>query len=81
MSARFSAVDLIGQEDICEDGAFVERERIFGRIVDVDANDVTGENIARELEASCRESEAVSESGCQGCFANARDVFDEEMTA
>lgn len=71
------AIDLVGENDGGEDGAFFEDKLLGVCVVDGDAGDVTGKEVAGELDAGEGAGERVGEGG----FADAGEVFDEEMTA
>ena len=43
---RRGAVDLVGQQDVGEDGAGLEFELLLDGIVDADADDVAGQHVA-----------------------------------
>lgn len=45
------AVDLIGQDEVGEDGAFVGGEAVAVRVVDLGADEVGGQQVWRELDA------------------------------
>ncbi len=79
------AVDLVGEDDIGEDGALLELEvpaaggGVFGD--EVGADDVGGHEIGGELDAAEAEAEGLGERADEHGFAEARDAFEEDVSA
>src|ERR1035441_2355858 len=75
------AVDLVGQQEVAEDGSGFEFESFGVGVVDGDAEDVGGQHVAGELQsmeaAGYGAGERLGESG----LADAGHVLDEEMAA
>src|SRR5216683_754030 len=81
LRARGGAVDFVSENDVGENRAGAEFKFARFGIVDADAEDVAGEQVRRELDAL----KAAMEGFCKGLresgFADAGDVFDEQVTA
>ena len=61
LRARAGAVDLVGEEDVREDGPLAEDELALALVVDADAEDVAREQIARELHATQLAADGLGE--------------------
>ena len=75
------AVDLVGQQEIGEDGAGFEFEGAGVDVIDGDAEHVAGEHVAGELEAVESAVDGAGEHLREGGLADAGDIFDEQVTA
>jgi hypothetical protein len=76
------AVDFVGEEDVCEDGAFVEAELLGAGIEDGDAEDVGGKEVWGELDAfEFGVGDGVCDGFGEGCFAGSGEVFEEDVAA
>ena len=75
------AVDLVGQQEVGEDGAGLELEGFGVGVVDGDAEDVAGQHVAGELQAMEAAGDGAGEGLGEGGLADAGDVLDEEMAA
>ena len=82
------AVDLVGQEDVRKDRAGRENEAAGARVEDVDARDVVGQEVGRELDPA--EDHRVALPGTrnelcdglgEGRLPEARHVLDQHVTA
>ena len=74
------AVDLVGQEDVREDGALAKHELALALVVHADAEHVARQEVARELDATCRSPPTgLGESPGEGRLANARHILDEQV--
>ena len=75
------AVDLVGQQEIGEDGAGLEFEDFGVRVVDGDAEHVAGQHVAGELQAVEAAGYRAGQRLRQRGLADAGHVFDEQMAA
>src|SRR2546428_4180461 len=74
-----SSVDLVRQQDLGEDRALAEFELLGRGAVDVDAGDVRGQKVRRELQALERAAEGAGQRLGQHRLAHTGDVFDQEV--
>ena len=81
MGARGGAVDFVGEDDVGEDGAGLEVEGLLFLVVDGDAEDVGGEHVGGELDAVELAIDGAGERAGEDGFADAGDVFDEDVPA
>lgn len=79
LSARRSAIDLIHQEKVREDGAAVQRERIRAQVEDVRARHVGGHQIRRALDALESEPANARERFYGERFRKSRNALDYGM--
>src|SRR5208282_1734569 len=78
---RRGAVDFVGDDDIGEDRAGLELERLRGGIVDADADHVARQHVRSELDALERAVERPREGLREGRLADSGYVFDQQMAA
>ncbi len=78
---RRGAVDLVGQQEVGEDGARLEFERLGVGVVDGDAEDVAGQHVAGELQAVEAAVDGAGEGVGEGGLAHAGDVLDQQVAA
>ena len=75
------AVDLVGQQEVAEDGAWLEFESLGVGVVDGDAEDIAGQHIAGELQAMEAAGYRAGKGLGEGGLADAGDILDEKMAA
>ena len=75
------AVDLVGQQEVAEDGPGLEFEGFGVGVVDGDAEDIAGQHVAGELQAMEAAGDGAGERLGEGGLADAGHVLDEEMSA
>jgi hypothetical protein len=75
------AIDLVGEQDVREDGALSQRELTASLIVDRHADHIGGQEVARELHAAHLAAERLCERAGERRLADAGHVFDEKMPA
>ncbi len=73
------AVDFVGEQDLRKDGAGKEAESAFFTVKNGEANDVGREHVAGKLNARELQAEQARQCVRQCGFANARQVFDEQV--
>ncbi len=79
LGLRRGAIDLIRQDDICENRAAAELKRLFSLPEHRDPEDIGGEQIARELDSSKSAVESAGKRMGEGGLADARHVLNEQM--
>ena len=81
LGARGCSIDLIGEDEVGEDGPWFEGKLCGVAIEDGDAQEIRREHVGGELDAA----EGALDGACDGCgeegFADAGDVLDEEVSA
>ena len=75
------AVDLVGQQEVAEDGAGLEFESLGVGVVDGDAEDIAGQHVAGELQAMEAAGDGAGKGLGESGLADAGDILDEEMAA
>src|SRR5205807_7457559 len=75
------AIDLIGEQDLCEDRALAELELLGRRAVDVHARDIGGEQVRRELQTLEAATQRAGERLRQHRLAHTGHVFDQDVAA
>ena len=78
---RGGAVDLVGEEEVGEDGAATEDELAGARVVDGGAGDIHRHEIGRELDATEARAQRARERLAEERLAHARRVHQEHVTA
>src|SRR6185503_19757445 len=78
---RARPVDLVGEDDVREDGAGVEAEGRGRAIEDGDPDDVGRQQVRGELDALVLEPQELCEGMGEGGLAHARDVLDQQVPA
>ena len=78
---RGGAVDLVGEEERGEDGAFDEVERAILQIKDVCPGDVRGHQIGGELDTGKIGPKDFCEGAHEERFRDAGDALDEDVAA
>ena len=78
---RARAIHFVREQQLGEDRALLERERAARRVEHGDADDVGGQQVARELHALPGEAEHVRQRMRERRLADAGDVFDQEVAA
>ena len=81
LGLRHGPVYFVNQEDIVEDRPLDETEAVLMAIKDCQAGDVGREQIAGALYPSEGETERAGKGYCQGGFAEAGNVLDQNMAA
>src|ERR1700674_5091737 len=81
LRARRGAVDFVGEDYVGENRAGTKFKITRFRIVDAHAEDIAGEQVRRELDALKAAVKGFCERLCESGLADARNVFDEQMTA
>jgi hypothetical protein len=81
LSFRRRAIDLVRRDDVCNRRALPELDLPGLFVVDVRADDVSGEYVRRELDARKGESERGRNTAGGEGFARTRDVLDEHVPA
>src|SRR5216684_942334 len=81
LRARGGAVDFVGEDHVGENWPGTKFKFARFGIVDADAEDVAGEQVRRELDALKAAMEGFGERLRESGFADAGDVFDEQVTA
>ena len=76
-----SAVDFVGQNEVGEDRAFLDRELAGARIVNLGADDVRRQQIGRELDAFEAQVQAVGQGAHSERFRQAGDAFEQHVAA
>jgi hypothetical protein len=79
LGARRGPVDLVGQQDVGEDRAFLEEEAPFFRVVDRGAQDVGRQQVGRELDPLEVGGARAGQGLGQGGLADTRHVFHEHV--
>src|SRR5436190_672967 len=77
--ATGSRAPSVDEEQVREDGAAAELERVRALIEDVDARDVGGQQVGRELESRERAVERAGERLREHRLADAREVLDDQV--
>ena len=75
LGAGRGSVDLVGEDDLGDERTFTEDELADLLVVEVDAGDVGGHEVRRELDTAEGAAEATSDSFCESGLANAGDIF------
>ena len=75
------AVDLIGQQDVGEDGTALELEALVCGRVHGDAEDVTGQHVAGKLHPPEIAVDGARKSVGESGFANPGNAFNQQMSA
>ena len=75
------AVDLVGQDQLGEDGTGMEVEAFRCAVVDRHPDDVCGQQVAGELDALVVQVEEGGQEMGEGGLAHARQVLDEQVSA
>ena len=73
------AVDFVGEQNLRKQGAGEETEGAFLAVENGNADDISGQHVAGKLDARELQTEQARQSVRQRGFANARQVFDEQM--
>src|SRR5262249_30902672 len=73
------AVDLVGEDDVGEQGTGAELEPALGLVVDGNAQDVRREEVARELDAAERAPQRARQRASQGRLADPGNILDEQV--
>ena len=81
LRARRGAVDFVGEHDVGEKRAGTEFKFARFGLIDADAQHITRQQIGSELHALKAAVKRFGERLGQGGFANAGNVFDEQMAA
>ncbi len=81
LRARRGAVDFVGEDHVRENRAGAKFKFTRLGIVDADAQHVAGEQVGSELDALKAAMKRFCERLCESGFADAGDVFDEQVTA
>lgn len=84
MGARRGAIDLVGQEDLREDGSALEVEAVAAaRILleDAHAEDVGWHEVGRALKSAKGEAQTTGDGAYQGRFAEAGGALDQDVSA
>ena len=81
LGLRRSAVDLVRQNDLRQDRPRPELELAGGLIEDVDARQVAGQHIGRELHSPERASDGSRQAAGQHRLAYPRHVLDQDVPA
>ena len=76
---RRSPVDLIGQQEVGEDGAFFDLESVVGGIVDLGPDDVAGKKVRGELDPFEVQSETLGQGVDRRGLGQAGHPFEEDM--
>ena len=76
---RARAVDLVGEDDVGEDGPGVEFERTGLLVVDRDAGDIAREQVGSELDARVRPLNGLRDSSRERGLAGARNVLEQDV--
>src|SRR5690606_15903913 len=75
------AIDFVGEHELREHGSLVKAERVRLAIEHRHADDVGGQEVARELNALVGHAERFGKRVRKRRFADARNVLDEEVSA
>jgi len=78
VGSRRGAVDLVGQDDVGEDGALLEDKLAGVAVVDANAQDIAGEHVRGELDAGEGAVDALGH-GVARTVLPRRDVLDEDV--
>ena len=81
---RRGAVDLVGQNEVGEDGAGLKAKRLGAAVVTLNdhaADDVGGHQVRRELDAGILEMQNAAERSEQRRLAEPRDAFQQNVAA
>lgn len=81
LGSRGGAVDLVGDEDVAEDGPGLEGELAFVLIPECDAKDVGGDHVGCHLEADDGAIDTAGQCRGEGGLADAWDILDEDVSA
>ena len=76
---RRGAVDLVGEKNLREDGAFGEGEAVVREIEQVGAQHIARHQVRRELDAAEVKRQAGGEAAGEHGLGGARHAFDERM--
>jgi hypothetical protein len=76
---RGGPVDLVGDDDLREDGARLELELAIDGVVDAHARHIAREEVGRELDATHARVDGCRERARQHRLADAGHVLDEEV--
>ncbi len=75
------AVDFVREKDVREDRPLAQDELAAALIVDADAKDIAGQEVARELHSAELAAEGFGQGAREGSLADAGDVLDEQVPA
>ena len=81
LGLRGGSIDLVGQDDVGEEGARLEDERAALGLPDRDAEDIGREHVGGELDALEAGADGSRQRGGQRGLADAGDVLDQQVTA
>src|SRR5437016_12548343 len=81
LRARSGAIDFVGQDDVGKNWAGAKFKFARLGIVDADAENITGKQVRGELDALKAAMKGFCESLSESRFADAGNVFDEQVTA
>ncbi len=79
LGAGGSAVYLVGEEDLGEDGAGSELELAVLLVIEIGAGDIGGEEVGGRLDAAEGTAEGLSDGAGEHGFADAGDVLEEDV--
>jgi hypothetical protein len=74
------AIDFVGQEQVGDDGAAVERKAHGARVEDLRADQIARQHVGGELDARKREAKGGGIGAHRGGLGDAGDAFDQYMT-
>ena len=77
---RGSAVDFVGEHDVCEDRPLLHHEVASGGAIDECAHEVGGEKIRRELHALELRLHPLRKRGDSGRFREPGNTFDQNVS-
>ena len=78
---RRGAINFVGQQDVGENRTRLKLEFLASGTVDGDAQHVARQHVAGELDALEAAGEALGQGLRQSGFPDARDIFDQQVTA
>lgn len=81
LRARRSAIDFIGEQDICENGSLMKVELLIALTENRNTQNVRRQQIGRELDAFERRVERKRQSFGQRCFSGAGKILKQHMSA
>ena len=73
------AVDLVGEDEVGEDGAFADAELAGAGVVDLCADEVSGQEVGGELDAREPGVDGLSDGLYEECLGEAGDAFEEDV--
>lgn len=76
-----SAVDFVGEQEVCEDGTLLCGKRSILLVEDLGSGDIGGEEIRCKGDAMEVGADGGGEGTDEGCFGDTRDTFQKDMAA